>query len=312
MKALKIALVVIVVAAICTGIYYGIQRIGKVNPVVIDGSEKFRKEIEKQIVELKVMPFNKDCKAFYKVVTFNINDFYKPSPPQHPFGRFGKTQLENDQRKESFEKELFAAYADKFIKHAKAVFHGSEWNPNDLKFIQAEMNELKKSKLLEPGNPRNIEFNSFQNALDKYNEIVSFISSCKDFRYSNTELIASASFPIADVQSKILRAASLRNNDLENNWVNNCTRLHDGLKEVPQALFDAHVLYLDELIDNWSGMYPNFNSQRDYSNNLYKLVKAKIDALDNDTYNVSNFKSEYIRLLQKWSDDNTKAFKHFN
>jgi len=97
---------------------------------------------------------------------------------------------------------------------------------------------------------------------------------------------------------------------LENELVNNCTKLHNGLKEIPQYLFSAQVDYLEHKINNWSGLYSNYNSQSDYSNNLYKPLKAEIEALDNDIYNVSNFDSEYNRLLQKWSDDNTKAYKH--
>ena len=99
-------------------------------------------------------------------------------------------------------------------------------------------------------------------------------------------------------------------NQLENEFVNNCARLHNGLKEIPQSLFSAQVKYLDSKINSWSGLYSNYNSQSDYSNNLYKPLKFEIEALDNDIYNVSNFDSEYERLLQKWSADNTKAFYH--
>lgn len=307
MKKLKIALVIIVVAAIVTGIIVWIQSIQDPD-IVPPPKNSFTAKIEQGIEELKAKPDNQFCKGFYKEVASNINEFYKPLPPKYPYGRFGKTQSENDQWKENLERNLYAAYAEKFIKQAKFVFRGSQWNPDDLKFIQAEKIELKKSKLLVAGSPVDNEFTSIQSALNKYNEIVSFISSCKGFGYSETEL--SARFPIADVQSKITRAASLLRNRLENEFVNNCTRLHDELKEISQVLFKKHVLYLDNKINNWSEMYSNYGSQSDYSNNLYRPLKAEIEALDNNLYNVSNFESEYNRLLQRWSADNAKAYNY--
>lgn len=307
MKALKISLVVIVVAAISAGIYFWIQSINE--PEKIKTSEnQFTASIEMEIEQLKAKPDNKFCKDFYKEVAFHINEFCKPLPPTHPYGRFGKTQSENDQWKENLEKMLYSAYVDKFIRQAKNVFRGSEWKPEDLKIIQAEKNELKNSKLLVAGSPVDKDFTTIQTVLNKYNEIVSFISACKVYGYTKTVL--ADHFPIADVQSKITRAASLLSNQLENEFVNNCTRLHDGLKEIPQALFKKHVWYLDNKINTWSGLYSNYNSQRDYSNNLYKPLKAEIDALDNAMYHVSNFDSEYNRLLQKWSADNTEAYKY--
>ncbi len=307
MRELKISLVVIVVAAIGAGIFFWIQSI--IEPKKVKALEnQFTAKIEMEIEQLKGKSDNKFCNDFYKEVVSHINDFYKPLPPTYPYGRFGKTQSENDQWKENFENNLYAAYAEKFIKQAKTVFRESEWKPDDLKFIQAEKKELKKSKLLVAGSPVDKDFTTIQTALNKYNEIVSFISSCKGYGYSSTDL--SARFPIADVQSKISRTASLLSNRLENEFVNNCTRLHDGLKEVPQSLFKAHVRYLDEKINFWSGLYNNYKSQSDYVNNLYKPLKAEIDALDNAIYQVATFDGEYNRLLQKWSTDNTKAYNY--
>lgn len=298
MKAFKISLVVIIVLAIGVGILFWIQ-IAKKPEKVKEPENQFTIKIEHEIEQLKAKSDNKFCKEFYEEVIYHINDFYEQN-------RFGSNQLVNDQWKENLEKNLYATYTDKFIKQAKTVFRGSEWKPNDLKFIQDEKNELKRSRLLIGGSPVDKDFTIIQKVLNKYNEIESFIKSCNNYDYSNTEL--SARFPIADVQSKISRTESLLNNSLENNFVNNCVRLHNELKEIPNTLFKIHVWYLDNKINNWSGLYSNFNSQSDYSNNLYIPLKAEIEALDNNIYNVSNYESEYNRLLQKWSADNTKAY----
>ncbi|MBK8855698.1 MAG: hypothetical protein IPN10_16735 [Saprospiraceae bacterium] len=138
-------------------------------------------------------------------------------------------------------KAACCTYTEKFIKQANSVFSGAEWNEKNIRFIQAEKNELKGSPLLSAESPVDNELKSIQKVLDKYNEVVSFISACKSFNYSNTEL--AVRFPVDEVQSKISRANSLRQNHLENSFVDNCTRLHDDLKEIPQSFFRAHIAY---------------------------------------------------------------------
>jgi hypothetical protein len=307
MKAVKISLSVIVVAVIGFFLWKWIVGINPPPPPPLPENQ-FTKRIEQEIDSLGKLPDNKFCKKFYSEVAYHIEEWYKPLPPTYPFGRFGNTQSENDQWKENLSKNLYSAYADKFIKQAFYVFRDSRWDINDLTFIRSEYPTLRKSALLERGSVVDMEFAKIQTVFAKYDEIVDFILSCKRFSYSGSSL--SDRFPVADVASKISRAATYRNNRLENEYVNNCTHLHDGLKEVPQALFRVHIRYLDNKINQWSELYPNYNSQNDYANNLYKPLKNEIDTLDNDIYNVANFDSEYNRLSKKWSDDNTKAYNY--
>lgn len=302
MKALKISIAVIVVAAIGAGIFFWIQSIK--DPGIVKAPENlFTRTIKQEIEQLKAKPDSKFSKDFYKEVAYHINDFYLK-------GRFGKNESENKQWKANLESNLYFAYVEKYFIQVKTVFRGSEWRPEDLKFIQAEKNELKKSKLLLVGSPVDKEFIAIQTVLNKYNEIVPFVSSCKSFVYSRTDL--TDHFPITEMQSKISRAASLQNNHLENEYVNNCSRLHDGLKEIPQSLFRSHVRYLDDKISNRSGMYSYYNSQSEYANIFYKPLKAQIDELDNDIYNVSDFDSEYNRLIKKIDSDSQRAYNYFS
>jgi hypothetical protein len=310
MKALKISLAVIVLAAISIAIFLGMQRITP-PPATPSTSTDFIDLIEQEIEQLKTKPDNMFCKGFYNDVADHIDEYYKPSPPKHPFGRFGKTQSENDQWKEILEKNLYSTYTEKFIKQAKTVFSGSEWKPADLKFIQGEKNELKKSIFFVSGDSVDKEFMSIQTTLNKYNEIESFISSCKDFSFLGTS-IQNDHFPIADVQNKITRAANLRKNGLENMFVNNCTRLHEGLKEIPQSFFNKHVLYLDHKTDTWKNMHCSLglNSPKEHSDFLYKPIKDEIDVLENLTiYSGVVVNIQYIRLLKKWREEKEIALK---
>ena len=302
MKTLKISLAVIVIIGIIIGVCIGIQKLIKPPPPP-PPKNQFIDKIEQEVEQLKAKPDNKFCKDFYKEVAYHIDDFYKQN-------RFGNNQSENDQWKENLEKSLYSAYADKFIKQAFAIFRSPEWKVEDLKFIRSEEQFLQKSKLLEIGSPVSQKFKQIQTILSKYDEISGFISSCKGFGYSGNAL--SDCFPISDVQSKISRAATLRSNRLENEFVNNCTRLHDGLKEIPQSLFYSHIRYLDNKINYWSGMYSNYNSQKEYKELLFDKLKAEVDMLDKDIYDVANFSNEYNRLTNKLKSDSQNAYNYFN
>jgi hypothetical protein len=119
-------------------------------------------------------------------------------------------------------------------------------------------------------------------------------------------------FPYDDVKNKISAANIYRNNLLGNLYINNCPRLHNELKEIPQVLFRAHVRYLDKLISSWSNMFTNYNTQKAYVIGIYSPLENKIDEFDNEIYQVSEFSNEYSRLKNKWEADGTNAYNYFN
>ncbi len=310
MNKIKVIIIVVAITLVAVvGVTIALTQLGKSKEIALPKSH-FTTQIEKEIEQLKTKSDNTFCKDFYKQILSEIVSF-------HTQNRFGETintkgeksysKTANDQWKEDLEKTLYSVYAEKFIKQAKTVFRGSVWRPEDLLFIQAEKNELKKSKLLDPGSPVDKEFNTIQMTLNKYNEILDFIFQCKNFGYSGT--VVSEPFPIANVQNKIQRANSLLNNHMENDFVNNCIRLHDGLKEIPQELFQAHIRYLENKINYWSNMWCNYNSHSDYSNNLNKPLKQEITDLSNSNiYSGVNVDNECMRLYNKWSLDNQRAY----
>jgi hypothetical protein len=305
MKALKISLVVIVIAAIGFSVWRWLI-FTPPPPLPENPVNEFTKRIEQEIDSLKTLPENKFCKDFYKEITYHIDSYCEE-------GRLGETPADtsgNRQNKEYFTKNLYSAYVERFNLQAFYVFRGSEWKIDNLNFIRSEYQTLRKSQLLQKGSPVDKNFTEIQTVLSKYDEIVGFISSCNNYVYSVTGL--DNRFPVAEIQEKIAKAATYRNSGLGNTYVNHCTRLHNGLKEIPQVLFNAHVRYLENKINKWSGFYSKCPSQSAYATNVYKPLKNEIDALDNDIYNAASFDSKYTGLSNKWKSDSQKAYEYFN
>jgi hypothetical protein len=302
MKTIKIWLAVIVVAAITFFVIQSFADTDKPDEIKQSGNQ-FIDLIQHEIKALQLKPDNQFCKQYYNEVNYHIDDYYKGS-------RLGKSKIENDQWKENLSKQLYAAYADKFVKQAFYVFSRSEWQGTALEFIRNEYQMLQSSPFLERNSSIDRRFNEIGAILSKYDEIASFISSCRNFSINSTGL--SDPFPFPLVTNNISRASVYRHTKLGNSYVNNCTRLHNELKEVPAMLFYAHVRYLDRMITSWSNMFANYSSQKAYADGLYRVVERKLDELDNNIYDLSNFDTEYMRLKQKWQADGSKAYDHFS
>ena len=303
MKTIKISLAIVVIGII--GYFVATSIIDVVNPPLPPPVvNEFTKIIDEEISDLQKLSVTnfKALKASYQDVQFDIDEYYGDK-------RLGKDQVENDQSKERLSKNLYTIYVSKFIKQSYIVFSKSDWNPIDLNFIRSESIILRNSKFLDKKGDVYSSFYQFQQVMNKYDEINNFIASCKGFSYSSEVL--DSQFPIDVVKQKIARASSYRNQSLENRYVNNCTRLHNQLNEIPKFLFYAHVRYLDNKINRWSGMYENYNSSGEYVENLYKKINYEINGLENDIYNVPNKDNEKKKLNDKLTQDYNNAEKYF-
>ncbi|MDR2384611.1 MAG: hypothetical protein LBD80_02950 [Tannerella sp.] len=306
MKAIKIILVLVVIAFI--GFFaiksiINIDEVGGYVPPINQFTEKLRYEIDTVLPRMSNSNF---CPEKYAEIKGLISTWHKEN-------RLGKDEFDilgNRLSKENFEETLYARYSSKFCDQAFYVFKCSEWKTADLNFIRRECQTLQKSSFLQAG-PQADKFNEILQILAKYDEINGFIASCKNFGYLKTSL--SDNFPVSKVQSKIKQAAIYHKNLDNHPYVKNCTRLHDGLLKVPQSLFRSHIEYLDNKIRSWEKYFESsfFGLQSDYENNLYKPLKAEIDALNNSIYGVDTHE-EYNRLTKKWETDRSKADKYFS
>jgi hypothetical protein len=306
MKTVKITLAVIVIAAITLAIIKSIIPIIDSAKIQLPKNQ-FIKKIEQKIEILKKMPESSFCENFYKEIEYYINDDYSNN-------RLGKTQLENKQWKENLSSNLYAAYTDKFIQQSFYVFKGTQWDEQKLVFIRSEYQVLKRNGLqtgmLEKNSITDNKLNQIGNIISKYDEITRFVNSCKAFSFSKYADL-NASFPISEVETKIIRSKGYLGNNLDNFYVKNCKRLETSLREVPQYLFKAHVKYLDKKIIYWNGKYDEYNSLSDYNIYLFTPLKNEIRQLYNDVYNGNSFvDNEYKKLNDKLELESNAAYNH--
>ncbi len=194
---------------------------------------------------------------------------------------------------------------------AMFVFKGSDWELDDLKVIRTEVKKLQNSVYLEQDSPIENSFQEIDNILTKYDEIATFIYSSKSYSFSNDSI--NVNFPVEEVSKIIQQSKTYLVNHLDNPYVNNCTRLKDGLSEIPQTYFFQHVKYLQSKIGANLGRFSEYSFQSDYSNTIYTPLKNQIDALDNEVYNVGAdiFYKEYNDLKELLNIDNHNATDYF-
>ena len=304
MKAVKMILAIVVVATI--GFFVTKWLINIDPPKNVDlPKNQYTERIESEIDSLKKMPESKFCQKYYNDVQYRINDYFNQ-------GFLGKNESDNSQWQEILLKNLYSAYAHMFVEQAMYVFGRSDWKNEDLKFIRSEVKILKNSSYL--GSTGLVtSFDEINSILAKYDEINGFINACKSFAYSNYDL--KNTYP--NVSEKIIKSRAYITNNLDNSYVNNCTRLKDGLEAIPKILFDNHISYLTKKINNNGAKYNDFNYQSDFSNSIYTPLRNQVDALNNDIYGISDnafgngYNSVYY-LLSGYNRDATNYYKNLN
>lgn len=304
MKTIKIILPIALIAVLGFFIWswsFKITGSTKVRPP----ENQFTLRIEKEIDSLNRAGINTFSNKFYAGIKNRIAEF-------HTGGHFGNNDKDNTQWQEILSKDLYSAYALKFAQQAFYVFDGSEWKIADINFIRREVNTLRNSSYLEQGTSADSSFKNIHIILSKYDEIGGFISSCNNFSYSNYEI--ATSFPRNDVSDKIQKSKTYISNRLDNRYVSNCSRLNDGLGNIPKNLFNKHINYLRSKILNNSNRFREFPYQTNYSEAIYTPLKNQIKELDNSLYNVNDdtFNSNYESLYQLLTSDNSNAFQYFS
>jgi len=263
-------------------------------------------DIERQISELGDAPVNVFSAQTSKSIENDINDCY-----DRGFLGDGDESL-NEMQKNRLSRNLFVAYASKFITQAEYVFRRSEWTPAAISTIRTENRRLLNDPLMKlPDNdePRK-ELQKIQEVLRQYDQMQAFVERCGRFRASGYAL--DEYFPISSVQSMIDSAQRFRNTA---GLIRNCSRLQTELANVPQVLFDEHVRYLKEKIRQNSGnrIEEKFEYQSQYMSAIYAPLNNQITALNNSVYNISqtSFNDGKTELTRRWQAEGTRVTNTF-
>lgn len=308
MKAVKTILVIIVVTLIGFFVIKWLRNIDHAQDTDLPTNE-YTKLDSILIDSLKKMPVNKFCKQYYLEIQSTIADHFKDSDlgltyyKDGGIWKSGKDDNLNKQWNDILCKNLFSAYAPKFVEQAMYVFSRSEWNIKDLEFIRSEVQLLRQSKYL--GTTGLItSFDSINTILMKYYEINAFVNDCKMFKCPDSEL--NISFP--DVSVRVIKSRQYISNNLDNSYVNNCTRLKEEVQGIPEILFEKHVDYLTKIINKHGPRYKEFPDQASYSNSIYSPLKNQCEGLNNDVYGISelvfsNGQNSVLALLDKYNKD---------
>lgn len=302
MNYLKIFLISTVVATIAIIVYFwsvGLPKLGEYTPPTNPFVERINAEIE----TLSQKPSNVFSATEHQTIQYRIAEYHRD-------GHLGSNPNDNEQWKEILSKNLYSTYAPKFIAEAFHVFSGSEWNPTDLAVIRRELVSLQRSSYLEPG-PVDNSFKIILGVFNKYDEINNFIGGCNGYSYGYDNI--DDVFPISEVASRITQAKTYLANELDNEYVNNCTRLREALAEINKVFFNKHLDYLEYKVRQNSGLYKRFSYQSDYSRAIYEPLKGQIEQLDNDIYNVDDntFQASYDMLESLLEKDNSDAYNYF-
>ena len=123
MKSVKIILAIVVVAII--GFFLATWVIKIRNPICTTPPENlYTKEVQRKIDLMKTMLENNFCQKYYKDVQSSIDEFYKDdflgltSYKEGNIWKQKKDDINNKQWKEILSKNLYSAYASKFVDQA--------------------------------------------------------------------------------------------------------------------------------------------------------------------------------------------------
>jgi hypothetical protein len=308
MKVIKIILAVAVVALI--GFF--VWKFSGTTPPPVGEIEKstnpWVKDIKAEIDS--VIPAQTslaNARKSYANIQAHINDNWQNKRLSEVVG----DEASNETNRGLLSKRLYAVYFKKFVEQTYKVFNASDWQPKDLQTIGEEISKLKKSSYFDGKDYQGREINTFNAVLSKYCEIADFISACNDFSYSYYEL--SDHFP--DVSNKVQKSRTYRANNLDNSYVNNCTRLKDGLRTIPQTLLNKHVAYLRAKIQRHGGKYTENQDneyQSNYSDNIYTPLNNQIANINSDTYgiDVETAQESLIKLLDRYNDQATEYYNN--
>jgi hypothetical protein len=303
MGKIKVSILFLAVLSIAFFVFRSTVSTSAIAPIK-QGNNLFIEKIKTEIEVIRTIPDNVLCQDCFDKVQYLIDDHWQND-------RLGINKSDNDIWKENLSKQLYTAYIVKFCNQVFYKFERQDWDKNasELNFMRYELQQLQQSRMLDKTSVVGVKLGKIKGVFSKYDEINKFIGSCRNFTISETRI--DSKFPFSYSQQMIAQSQLYLNSQMGNNYVNNCSSLHDELNSVPNYLFQAQASYLANKINFWTGTYKDYNSQKSYHEFVWSYINEEIEDLDNTLYNVSTFDAVKKTLKDKWNEEGSKAYDYF-
>lgn len=278
-------------------------RKGVSNPGKINAPETLLDRVQLDIDEFKKKPINTFCKEEYIKLSYQIKDLYQQKKLN------SSDDIKNTEIYELLQKKLFFAYATLFNRQSFYVFNNQLWSPNDLRFIETEVNALSSGVFSKENPVLTREWNMIKKILSDYETINNLLAS---FTFSNLDYRSiSTVFPYDDATEKI-RLASEKQNNPGDYRLKNCSRLMEGLKKVKETIYNAHKSFLEKKLKAHEGKYYEMEDWYTYKNTITFPLRKDLSFFSNDVYQMSNYDEDYTRLDNLRQEEANTAREYYN
>jgi ribonucleotide reductase beta subunit family protein with ferritin-like domain len=111
------------------------------------------------------------------------------------------------------------------------------------------------------------------------------------------------------------KAKRYLDNNLNNEYVNHCTRLHNELREIPGKMYKKYLEYLKNLVDQNCGQYKQYESSQAYEKRKeFGAINEELNQFVTECseYGVSENKAkqDLKPVLEKWEEDIKAAYSY--
>jgi hypothetical protein len=316
MKAIKIILVVAVLTAIIYFICKWYNGIICPPPTTKPTNESID-SIQSRIKNLDSKPAHMFCQDYYNKVQWEIDYAYKNGLLGKHYQNINNVytlvpdSVMNDSWYGQLSRDLYSRYCQKFIEQSNYVFNGNIYNKSDIAFIRNEEQALRNSPYYDPTAKVVIDFKNIRDVILKYDNIESFISRCNNLRFDDFSI--EYTIPVSDISQKISISKMYL---ADNSQIKNCKYLMDGLKDIPAVLFNKHVDYLENKINEFDSSFADgvkFPTQIYWTRKVYNVLDAELDKLDNDVYNLpfDQFMKSKNVITNKLNTLDKNAYNHY-
>lgn len=234
-------------------------------PQGISGNNINVDDITSNIKKFNTIKSVTQCIQHYDNIFYSINNT-----------NFDNDAANNKSIVENLNKNLYAAYAPRFLVLSKSYLGNHDWSNENITFIQNAGNKVLSSPLLEANSSLRSQYAPLMNAMQLRNNIVGFLNLVNGISTACSSI--NVDFPdyINMISTSSSHLATLNGNGM----MKNCEALKERLRNVRNDICSKHVTYLDNMIRRSSHHYfPSYVNLTAYSDNVKDVITQKIDRL---------------------------------